>query len=151
MNVLMFQCIKVMSSMSYLIKRLPVQIHLGTSQSDTNEQWANSNVSLHGDDNGLVFSKQCPPLNNGVKRCFNTFKKKRCFHPTEMVSLNDVGQYVIFPATLTSGQIQPTIPHNCFAQLHVILRVGQIGHGWITRKWKLMHSLCSMCVSFQKM
>jgi hypothetical protein len=98
MNVLMFQCIKVMSSMSYLIKRLPVQIHLGTSQSDTNEEWANSNASLHGDDNGLVFSKQCPPLNDGVKICFNTFKKKMCFHPTKMVSLNDVGQYVIFPA-----------------------------------------------------
>jgi hypothetical protein len=98
MNVLMFQCIKVMSSMSYLIKRLPLQIHRGTSQSYTNEQWANSNLSLHGDDNGLVFSKQCPPLNDGVKRCFNTFKKKTCFHPTEMVSLNDVGQYMIFPA-----------------------------------------------------
>jgi hypothetical protein len=37
-------------------------------------------------------------LNDGVKRCFNTFKIKTCFHPTEMISLNEVGQYVIFPA-----------------------------------------------------
>ncbi len=108
MNVLMFQCIKVMSSMSYLIKRLFVQIHLGTSQSDTNkewadshaslhgddmnEEWANSRASLHGDDNGLIFAKHCPPLNDGVKRCFNTFKKKTFFHPTKNVLLNEVGQ-----------------------------------------------------------
>ncbi len=69
--------------MSYLIKRLFVQIYLGTSQSDTNEKWANSDASfhghdtneewdnsrasLHGDDNGLVFAKHCLPLNDGVK------------------------------------------------------------------------------------
>ncbi len=75
-----------------------LQIHLGTCQSDTNEEWANVNWSLNGDDNGIVVSKQCLPLNDGVKRCFNTFKKKTCFHPTETVLLNHVGQYVIFPA-----------------------------------------------------
>ena len=114
MNVFMFPCIKVTSSMSFLIKRLFLQFHLGISNSDTEEEWADSDASfngqdtneewaiscasLDGDDNGLVFSKQCPPLNDGVKRCFNTFKKKICFHPTEMVLLNHVGQYVIFPA-----------------------------------------------------
>ena len=77
MNVLMFQCIKVTSSMSYLIKRLFLQFHLGMSSSDTeeeewadsdasfngqdtNEEWANSRASLDGDDNGLVFAKDCP-------------------------------------------------------------------------------------------
>ena len=70
--------------MSYLIKRLFLQIHLGISQSDTNEEWAdsdasfnghdtneewaNSRASLHGDDNGLAFAKHCPPLNDGVKK-----------------------------------------------------------------------------------
>ena len=78
---------------------ISLQIHLGMCQSVTNhEEWANDNWSVHGDDNGIVFSKQCLPLNDGVKKCFNTFKKKTCFHPTEMVSLNHVGQYVIFPA-----------------------------------------------------
>ena len=77
---------------------ISLQIHLGMCQSVTNEGWANDNWSAHGDDNGIVFSKQCLPLNDGVKKCFNTFKKKTCFHPTEMVSLNHVGQYVIFPA-----------------------------------------------------
>ena len=111
----MFPCIKVTSSMSYLIKSLFLQFHLGMSNSDTeeeewadsdasfngqdtNEEWANSRASLDGDDNGLVFAKDCPPSNDGVKRCFNTFKKKTCFHPTKIVSLNEVGQYVIFPA-----------------------------------------------------
>jgi hypothetical protein len=61
-----------------------------------NEEWAS--WSSHGDDNGLVFSPHYPPLNNGVKRCFNTFMKKTCFHQTKRVSLKNVGQYVIFPA-----------------------------------------------------
>jgi hypothetical protein len=84
--------------MLYLIEMMSLAIHLGTCQSDTNEEWANPNWSAHGDDNGIVFSKLCPPLNDGVKKCFNTFKKKTCFHETDMVSLNHVGQYVIFPA-----------------------------------------------------
>ena len=84
--------------MLYLIKMILLQMHLGTCQSDTNEEWANANWSAHDDDNRIVFSKQCPLLNDSVKKCFNTFKKKTCFHPTEMVTLNHVGQYVIFPS-----------------------------------------------------
>ncbi len=57
MNVFMFPCIKVTSSMSYLIKRLFVQIHLRTSQSDTNEEWADSHASFHGNDTNEEWAK----------------------------------------------------------------------------------------------
>ena len=61
--------------MSYLTKSLFLQFHLGMSNSDTEEEeWAISRASLDGDDNGLMFAKDCPPSNDGVKRCFNTFK-----------------------------------------------------------------------------
>jgi hypothetical protein len=74
-------------------------INLGICQPVTNEEWLNTNFSApQGDDNGIVFSKQCHPSNDGVKKCFNTFNKKICSHGTEEVSLNLVGQYVIFPA-----------------------------------------------------
>lgn len=51
-----------------------------------------------GDDNGIVFSKQCRPLDDGEKKCFDSIKKKICSHVTSKVPLNLVGQYVIFPA-----------------------------------------------------
>ena len=63
-----------------------------------NDEWLNTNFSANGDDNGIVFSNECPQANDGASKCFNAFKKKICFHETQKVSLNLVGQYVLFPA-----------------------------------------------------
>ena len=41
--------------MLYLIQMISLQIHLGTCQSDTDEEWENAKWSAHGDDNGIVF------------------------------------------------------------------------------------------------
>ena len=69
MNVLMFYSVKVISSMLYLIKMISLQMHLGTCQSDyneesanANEESANTNWSAHGDNNGVVFAKKMPTV-----------------------------------------------------------------------------------------
>ena len=55
--------------------------------------WANN-----GDDNGLYFAKSCNPSNNGAKKCFDATHNKICYHEVDQVSLNQLGQYVIFPS-----------------------------------------------------
>jgi hypothetical protein len=51
-----------------------------------------------GDDKGLYFANDCNPSNDGSWRCFNSKNKKQCNHMVDQVSLNHVGQYVVFPA-----------------------------------------------------
>lgn len=57
-------------------------------------------VSLvkYGDDNGLIFAPTCNHSNDGVKKCFASFRQKQCSHKTDTVPLNLLGQYVLFPS-----------------------------------------------------
>jgi hypothetical protein len=52
----------------------------------------------NGDDNGLYFAPLCHPRNDGTKKCFNAAHIKICNHKEEQVSLNQLGQYAIFPS-----------------------------------------------------
>ena len=56
--------------------------------------------STTGDDNELYFAKDCNPSNDGSQRCFNSKEEKQCNHMVDQVSLNHIGQYVVFPARL---------------------------------------------------
>jgi hypothetical protein len=44
------------------------------------------------DGNGLIFAPRC----NG--ECFTSRKEKKCDHPVNKVSLDNVGEYVVFPS-----------------------------------------------------
>ena len=55
--------------------------------------WANNS-----DDNGLYFAQSCHPSNNRAKKCFDAAHNKICYHNEKQVSLNQLGQYVIFPS-----------------------------------------------------
>jgi len=62
------------------------------------DELLNTNFSANVDDNGIVFSSECPPANDGANKCFNASREKICQHRTQTVSLNLVGQYMLFPA-----------------------------------------------------
>jgi hypothetical protein len=47
-------------------------------------------IVTFGDGNGLIFAPRC----NG--ECFTSRKEKKCDHPVNKVSLDNVGEYVVF-------------------------------------------------------
>ena len=49
-------------------------------------------IVTFGDGNGLIFAPRC----NG--ECFTSRKEKKCDHPVNKVSLDNVGEYVVFPS-----------------------------------------------------
>jgi len=57
-----------------------------------------SSLFKYGDDNGLILAPTCNPSNDGVKKCFDSFRQKQCSHKTDTVPLNLLGQYVLFPS-----------------------------------------------------
>jgi hypothetical protein len=49
-------------------------------------------IVICGDGNGLIFAPRC----NG--ECFTSRKEKKCDYPVNKVSLDNVGEYVVFPS-----------------------------------------------------
>jgi hypothetical protein len=49
-------------------------------------------IVTFGDGNGLIFA----PKSNG--ECFTSRKEKKCGHPVNKVSLDNIGEYVVFPS-----------------------------------------------------
>jgi hypothetical protein len=48
-------------------------------------------IVTFGDSNGLIFAPRCDG------ECFTSRKEKKCDHPVNKVSLDNIGEYVVFP------------------------------------------------------
>ncbi len=49
-------------------------------------------IVTFGDGNGLIFAPRCDG------ECFTSRKEKKCDHPVNKVSLDNIGEYVVFPS-----------------------------------------------------
>ncbi len=49
-------------------------------------------IVTFGEGNGLIFAPRCDG------ECFTSRKEKKCDHPVNRVSFDNIGEYVVFPS-----------------------------------------------------